>query len=388
MEKNTVSATRYLIVVASFIVVIAGLRAAKSLVVPFLLATFFAIILSPWMHLLRKRGLPGSLALTVIIAACIGVSGSVSFLIGSSINQFRGSLSVLPRQIDRNLEPLREQWLPDWSFFEEEAGTVATPNSPTDANLAKNSPVKPEDGGLDPAGQSKLALPERSSLTSDLQRLTTDYFRDLLSGLANMLSNTFIIIVTVAFMLLEAYRFPGKLSAALGRENPVLGNVEQIISDVRRYMVIKSTTSALTGILVFGLLTVLEIPYPFLWGVLAFLFNFVPNIGSIIASIPAVLLALISDDPIMKATLTMVGYLSINCFVSYAIEPRYMGQGLGLSTLVVFLSLVFWGWVLGPVGMLLSAPLTMIVKIILENSEDFQWIAVLMGSKAPEMGSE
>ncbi|MDG2384714.1 MAG: AI-2E family transporter [Pirellulaceae bacterium] len=385
MEKNTVSATRYLIVVASFIIVVAGLRAAKSLVVPFLLATFFAIILSPWMHLLRKKGLPGSLALTVIIAVCIGISGSVSFLIGSSINQFRGNLSNLPRQIDRNLEPLREQWLPDWSLFEEGTETVATPDSLVDANSTQN-PTMERGNGSRPS--SKVALPERSSLTSDLQRLTTDYFRDLLSGLANMLSNAFIIIITVAFMLLEAYRFPGKLAAALGHENPALDNVEQIVSDVRRYMVIKSTTSALTGILVFGLLTGLEIPYPFLWGVLAFLFNFVPNIGSIIASIPAVLLALISDDPIMKAMLTAVGYVSINCFISYAIEPRYMGQGLGLSTLVVFLSLVFWGWVLGPVGMLLSAPLTMIVKIILENSEDFQWIAVLMGSKAPETSGD
>lgn len=288
----------------------------------------------------------------------------------------------MPSQIERNLEPLREKWIPHWSLFEEEPVTAVVPADVAQIATDGVSDIPADDSNDSVKVESTVV--ERSSLTSDLQRMTTDYFGDLLSGLANMLSNAFVIMITVAFMLLEASRFPDKLSAALGQENPILNNVSQIVADVRRYMVIKSTTSALTGILVFGLLTALDIPYPFLWGVLAFLFNFVPNIGSIIASIPAILLALISDDPITNAMLTGVGYLCINCFVSYAIEPRYMGRGLGLSTLVVFLSLVFWGWVLGPVGMLLSAPLTMIVKIALENSEDSQWVAVLMGSKAPQ----
>ena len=149
-------------------------------------------------------------------------------------------------------------------------------------------------------------------------------------------------------------------------------------------MVIKSTTSALTGISVVALSLLLDIPYGLLWGVVAFLFNFVPNIGSIIAAIPPVLLALVEPDqgPAQAAAIA-VGYVIINFVISYAIEPRYMGQGLGLSTLVVFLSLIFWGWVLGPVGMLLSAPLTMIVKIVLMNSDDTRWLAILMASKAP-----
>ena len=106
--------------------------------------------------------------------------------------------------------------------------------------------------------------------------------------------------------------------------------------------------------------------------------NYVPNIGSIIAAIPAVLLSFIQLD-MVHALFAALGYAVVNVVIGSIIEPRVMGRGMGLSTLVVFLSLVFWGWVLGPVGMLLSVPLTMILKIALEHNEDTQWIAVLLG---------
>jgi predicted PurR-regulated permease PerM len=335
---------------------------AQSLVVPFLLATFFSIILAPLMHAMQKRGLPSSIALSVIVIACVLVSGSVSYLVGSSINQFRETLRDLPSMIDERLLPI-EQQLREWT-------TIAS----DDAEAADEIPGLTPDEELRPFTVSRL----------NLQTLMTDYLGQLLSGLASVLSNAFIILITVIFMLLEAARFPAKMTAAFGHSHPAQTNIEQIVADVRRYMVIKSTTSALTGILVFGLLVFLKIPYPFLWAILAFLFNFVPNIGSIIAAIPPVLLALVAPEHgVLYPVVTAIGYLIINVLVSFGIEPRFMGQGLGLSTLVVFLSLVFWGWVLGPVGMLLSAPLTMIVKIGLENSDDSQWIAVLMGSKAP-----
>ena len=354
--------SRYLVVVASFVIVVAGLRVAQPLVVPFLLATFFSIILAPFMHAMQNRGLPSSVALSVIVVACVLVSGSVSYLVGSSINQFRETLRDLPTLIDERLLPLERQ-LVEWT-------TITSEEDDTEEETSRT--------GMRAFTFSRL----------NIQALMTDYLGQLLSGLASVLSNAFIILITVIFMLLEAARFPAKMTAAFGQSHPAQTNIEQIVADVRRYMVIKSTTSCLTGILVFGLLVFLQIPYPFLWAILAFLFNFVPNIGSIIAAIPPVLLALVAPDHgVTYPIATAIGYLIINFLVSYGIEPRFMGQGLGLSTLVVFLSLVFWGWVLGPVGMLLSAPLTMIVKIGLENSDDSQWIAVLMGSKAPHLES-
>ena len=191
----------------------------------------------------------------------------------------------------------------------------------------------------------------------------------VLRSIQAMLSQAFVILILVIFMLAEASALPAKLEAGLGKSDPWNDRVLKIAEDVRRYMVIKTWTSMVTGLLVTALLVVLKVDYPLLWGMIAFLFNFVPNIGSIIAAIPAVFLALLQSGTPTAATVG-AGYVAINCFVSYGLEPRFMGRGLGLSPLIVFLSLLFWGWVLGPVGMFLSAPLTMIVKIVLESSEE------------------
>jgi AI-2 transport protein TqsA len=137
--------------------------------------------------------------------------------------------------------------------------------------------------------------------------------------------------------------------------------------------------SLMTGLLVGAWVYLLGIDYPVLWGLLAFFFNFVPNIGSIIAAVPAVLLALLQYD-LTRALLTAAGYLAINLVLGNLVEPRIMGKGLGLSTLIVFISLVFWGWVLGPIGMLFSVPLTMVVKIVLENFDQTRWVAILLSA--------
>jgi len=139
------------------------------------------------------------------------------------------------------------------------------------------------------------------------------------------------------------------------------------------------------GLAVVILLGLIGVDYVVLWGVLAFLLNFIPNIGSIIAAVPAVLLALVQLGA-PAALAAAGGYLLINTVVGTFLEPRYMGKGLGLSTLVVFLSLIFWGWVLGPVGMLLSVPLTIAIKIALDSQPNTRWMAIMLGPKiAPVM---
>jgi AI-2 transport protein TqsA len=124
-------------------------------------------------------------------------------------------------------------------------------------------------------------------------------------------------------------------------------------------------------------LFVIGVDYPIMWGMLAFAFNFIPNIGSIIAAVPAVLLAVVQLGP-GSALEAAACYVAINMVVGNVIEPRFMGKGLGLSTLVVFLSLLFWGWVFGPIGMLLSVVLTMTLKMLLESSEETRWMALLL----------
>jgi AI-2 transport protein TqsA len=218
-------------------------------------------------------------------------------------------------------------------------------------------------------------------------------FGDMLGALGSLLNNALIIIFMLIFMQLEAADLPGKLRAMTSRSSDISVRLERIESTVWRYVRLKTRISILTGVLVTVWLWLLGVNFPLLWGLLAFLFNFVPTIGSFIAAVPAVLVAAVQPEvagepmsvaaSLYLALYAALGYIVINVVIGNVVEPRLLGSGVGLSTLVVFLSLIFWGWVLGPVGMVLSVPLTMIVKIVLDNSKEFQWIAILLGPDVP-----
>jgi len=153
------------------------------------------------------------------------------------------------------------------------------------------------------------------------------------------------------------------------------------VQNLNSYFGTKALTSLVTGILVSVSLTIIGIDFPLLWGFLAFLLNFIPNIGSIIASIPAILLGLIQYGfPVALAV--AIAFLIINVIIGNVIEPRLMGRNLGLSPLIVFISLIFWGWVLGTIGMLLATPLTMTIKIIFDNMEETKHFGLMMGDES------
>jgi len=201
---------------------------------------------------------------------------------------------------------------------------------------------------------------------------------NLFSGLQGLFANFFLIIFTVIFLLLEATSLPGKLQLVLTSSRGDPDYFKRFTSGVQRYLGIKTIASLVTGVAAAALTAAFGLDFPLLWGLLAFSFNYVPSIGSLIAAIPPVVLALVQID-FFQAAMIGLGYFVINITIGGVIEPRVVGRGLGLSTLVVFLSLVFWGWVFGPVGMLLSVPLTMTVKIALESSNRTAPIAILLG---------
>jgi predicted PurR-regulated permease PerM len=186
--------------------------------------------------------------------------------------------------------------------------------------------------------------------------------------------------LTVTFTLLEVSSFPEKLRKILNDPRAAFPQFAKFVEDINRYMVIKTSVSITTGILIGIWMAILGVDFPILWGFIAFLLNYVPNIGVIIAAFPAVLLALIQYGT-GHALLAALGYVAVNFVIGTVVEPKLVGKGVGLSTLVVFLSLVFWGNLLGLIGMVLCIPLTMTLKFALENNEGTQWIAVLL---APE----
>jgi AI-2 transport protein TqsA len=200
---------------------------------------------------------------------------------------------------------------------------------------------------------------------------------NFISGLGTVLSNVFLILLTVIFMLVEAQSMPRRVHIAMSDPDMNLTHIDRFLSSVNQYLVIKMLVSLGTGIFIGIWLYVLGVDHFMLWAVLAFLLNFIPNIGSILAAIPAVLMAFV-EFGLVQAGLAGLGFILANTIMGNVIEPRFMGRGLGLSTLVVFLSLIFWGWLLGTVGMLLSVPLTMVVKIALESRDGTKWLAILL----------
>jgi predicted PurR-regulated permease PerM len=179
-------------------------------------------------------------------------------------------------------------------------------------------------------------------------------------------------------MLLEAKHFGQKLHYIDSNKNTIQ-QIETIFAQINEYMVLKALISLLTAFVVWIALLFIGVDYPFLWAVLAFLLNFIPNIGSIIAAIPPVLLSFVQLGS-MSAFLVVIVYTLVNVIIGSVIEPKVMGKGLGLSTLVVFLSLIFWGWLLGMVGMLLSVPLTIMAKIVFNADPKTKWLSILLDS--------
>jgi predicted PurR-regulated permease PerM len=329
---------KLLVSIAAFIIVVAGLKAAAGLVVPFLLAVFLAILCAPSLAWLKQRRVPSTISILVIMAAVVLLLLTLTSLLNTSVSGFSEQLPAYQESLQQRLGDAHEV-LTNYG--------VALPKG------FLNDVLNPD--------------------------LVMGMIRRTLAGFGSVLSNTFLVVLTLLFILLEASSFPQKLAQISRFPEESSEQGQRIIQSINRYMAIKVVTSFATGFLVWLLLVILGIDFPILWGLTAFLLNFVPTIGSIIAALPAVLLAIIQagfGDALLVAT----GYLAINVVIGSVLEPHFMGRNLGLSTLVVFLSLVFWGWVLGPVGMILSVPLTMTLKLALENNPDTRAIAIMLGA--------
>lgn len=336
MNKSLASHS-IMINVAAFIVIVAGLKAATELLVPFLLAVFIAVLCAPLMIWLRAKKVPSVLSVLLVVVLFFLIAATLGTVIGTSLSAFYQDLP----EYEQKLQQQGQSLITSLQGF----GIVV------DDDFLSNY--------IDPGAAMKMVA-------------------KVFSGLGGVLTNTFLILFSVIFILLEASDFPDKVKRALGSKTLALDHFQSFSDSVQRYLLIKTLVSMGTGFVAGTALALMGVDYAILWAVVAFLLNFIPNIGSIIAAVPPMLIALIQLGP-MSSLLVAGLYVATNMIFGNVIEPRYMGRSLGLSTLVVFVSLVFWGWIFGPVGMLLSIPLTMMVKIGLENSDRNRWLAVLLG---------
>lgn len=325
-----------LLTCASLVILLAGLKAAEELLVPLIFAGFLAVLTAPAVLWFRLRRWPSWLGVSVVVlVVLIGLVG-LGTVFGSSVNAF---LAAVPRYQDRLNRSLVEYG----DLF---------------ARYGINLSIEDVREVINPSSAVNVAA-------------------GLVSQFASILSDTALIILTMAFILLEVAGLPRQLRRAIGDPNADLSRYANLLDEVKRYVVIKTYLSVAVGLTLGLFVGLMGVDFPVLWGLVAFFLNYVPNIGAIVAAVPPVLLALIQNG-LGNAVGISCGYTVVHLLIGNVVEPRLLGKEMGLSTLVVFLSLVFWGWLWGPMGMLLSVPLTMIVKIMLESSDQFSPVAVMM----------
>jgi predicted PurR-regulated permease PerM len=327
-----------LVKIAALIIIFAGVIYAKSLIIPFLLALFISIICEQPVSWLEKRKIPRWLALIIVVLGMIILFSGFAVLIGGTISSFSGNLS----KYESTLTSLSDSFV---KFL--------------------------NDKGLNIHQDQLFSFVQPAKIL--------EFTATALNKLVNMMGNTFLILLIVLFTLMEFGSFSIKAKAILIGSDKSVSYFSTILQNIRHYLGIKTLICLLTGVFVFIALLIIGVDYPLLWALIAALMNYIPNIGSIIAALPAVLFALVQLG-LGGAFWTLGSFMIVNNVLGNFIEPRIMGKGLGLSTLVVFLSLLFWGFILGPVGMFLSVPFTMTIKIILEQNENTKWLSILLGT--------
>lgn len=326
--------------IAALIIIFAGIIYAKSIITPFLLALFISIICAQPVTWLERRKVPRWLAFVTVILGVVIIFSGLASLIGGAVSSFSGNLS----QYESTLTTISNSFI---QFLNEK--------------------------GL------KIPKDQFSNLFQPAKIL--EFTASALNTLFNMVGTTFLIFLIILFILMEFGSFSVKARAIQVESDKPISYFSIILQNIRHYLGIKTILCLSVGIIMYVALLIIGVDYPLLWALIAGLMNYIPNIGSLIATIPTILFALVQLG-ISGALWTLGASMLIHNVLGNFIEPRMMGKGLGLSTLVVFLSLLFWGFTLGMVGMFLSAPLTMTIKIILEQNEKTRWLAILLGTPA------
>jgi len=331
-----------LLKLASLVIILAGIHAAADIIVQLLLALFFAIVLNPLVTWFIRRGIKRPAAIAIVVLVMLIFLTALVGVLAASINEFMTMLPKYNREFTRKFLYLQDSM---------------------------------------PFLRMHIS-PERMLQRMDSERLMT-FATTLMTQLSNAMASIILLVMTVVFMLFEVRHVPYKLRFALNNPQIHIAGLHRALKGVSHYLALKTLLSLWTGVIVWAGLAIMDVQFALMWGVLAFLLNYVPNIGSVISAIPPMLQALLFNG-VYECLLVGALFLIVHMVIGNIMEPRMMGHRLGMSTLVVFLSLLVWGWLLGPVGMLLSVPLTSVCKIWMETTKGGGKLALLLGPGRPK----
>lgn len=433
--EPTTEASKMILVLAGAVIVVAGLKLADDFFIPILLAFFFATISFPITNWLREHGVPRFFAVCITVIVDFAFIAGVVFLgiiLVSDISAkwdskyYQKTNERLTQLTDWTAE-FYKTWAPQTNVKEEEVEVLpvdkveeedkqsgfitseelaqAASEAAAEENAAEENAVISEIAGEDTAEDAAVVVepievkPIADFETGEIAARGITQFKeqflqtiskeriwnsakDIFDQLLSFLKTVFVVLLITVFMLSEARMFGRRISVIFDAQGPNLQRMLSAIKDIQKYLGIKTIISMATGLLAGILCWQVGLEFPLLWGILAFVLNFIPAVGSIIAGIPPVLLSLLDNGSFPEAAVIGGGYILINGVLGNFIEPSLLGRRFGISTVVVILSVVFWGWLWGPVGMLMAVPLTMLLKVALDNSSDLQWIAVAISKES------
>lgn len=315
------------------------MKLASGLLSPIIFAVFVAILCLPIVRWLQAKGLPTWAALLLLIVGVLVLGVALTLFVFLSLSQLRDNLPAYQAQLVALL------------------AQIATWLAPLDIDLA-------------------TTIRNLFDPTTIINTITS-----VLSQMINGLILALLILVGVVFTMLESDRFGAKLRA-VGTRHPVVTQLARFSAQMQQFFYLRTINNLIVAVGSAIFLVVMRIDFALVWAVLIFFLSYIPNIGIIIACIPAVMLALLQHG-IGTTLVVVVGLTAINYIGDYAITPRLMSQGLGLSQFTVFFSFFIWAYIFGAVGGLLSVPLTLLVKLLLETNDDTHWLAVLMDDQIP-----
>ena len=333
---DSINLKNYFFYFASFVVIIAGVKMASQVVVILFLAIFISSIFSTLLKVLQKKHIPRLFSYFIILLIVSGIGVMLAYVINISLNDFLTNLPTYEEKLKNTILNL--------------------------LHFAQDSGIQIDKAKI----MGALNFNSFFGFTTNI-----------IGSIGTFLSKFLLVVIGVAFILAESKSFQTKLRVIFRNNAKKLEHFNLFSFNIQKYFVVKSFTSFLTGFIITIVLTLFGVDFPVLWGVIAMLFNFVPVVGSIIASIPAVLLTFMNLD-INTTIWVIVLYVIINISISNILEPKLMGKELGLSPLVIFFSLIFWGYILGIVGMFLAVPITMTLKIAFDSNTSTHWLGILM----------
>jgi AI-2 transport protein TqsA len=340
----------YLLVgLACLFIIIWGIQNSAFILNPILLALVITITVLPLPQKFAERGMPGWLSLVLTIGIVVGALGIVGLLVVFSVGKVATAVPTYANNM----------------ASQQMAASIATASS-TLTDTA-TSPLSAFTANINSSQVNALLSP------SQFNQVMTFTIQIIGQGLVTL----FLTMMIFGFMLVAAVSMPGAARMGLGAENPVIARLTKFTQEVRHYVSITTTVNFLVGLGDAFLLWMMGIPFAWLWGILAWVMGYIPSVGFWVALIPPALIAW-AQFGFQQALVVILMYILINGSVQNILQPKLMGEGLKITPVVIYLSLIIWGWLLGGMGALLAVPLTLLIFAVLDSFENTRWVVVLL----------